>query len=67
MKVITLTETEAKRVGQEMPGSLIEIVQECKGRTGKATARRACRAQPGTFIIETGDLWLVAELKDRPT
>lgn len=62
---MTMNEQEAKMVGYECPNQLIEIVHTYHGRTGKASARRACSVPQ--FLIDHGDGRLsVAQLTERP-
>ena len=61
-----LDEPGAKLLARECPDKLVEIVQECKGRTGFATAKRVAKVPQFIIASEGGAQWLVAELVARP-
>ncbi len=65
-KPMILDEPAAKLLARECPDKLIEVVQECKGRTGFATAKRVAKVPQFIIASACGAQWLVARLVARP-
>lgn len=65
-KPMILDEQAAKLLIRECPDKMVEIVQECKGRTGFATAKRVAKVPQFIIATDCGTQWLVACLVARP-